>query len=413
MTGRDRRVAGSCRRRSPKAIRRGGILAARLTSSRLGDVGGAPASSSPGGVHIICPGHLSRRPLAGSGALARLPVSAPRSTTRLLDRDPAEGAVTLALQEGTAARGFRYTNLSACSQSESHGLYAPDRRARRAARIAAAMQEKPDVVLGLPTAGRRSRSSGAGRLTAARGLDWSASRLQLDEFVGAPVSAASTGVHAGHLFRHTTGGRSASTSRRTADPGAESGVRALFSPPTDRHPDNGHWHHVHIVQRRAELQARTHLVTRPRKAPRNAGSSAGNAALVPVRACRWEWRDSEARALILLANGESKGCVERVAGPITTALPASFFPPSADADLIHSIARPRVLTARPRLLKLFLEHARSLVRCLPDGVAHEVVGVLQALERCGSVRFAFCMTIAALTFHWPASAGVGGAESSR
>ena len=226
-----------------------------------------------------------------------------------------------------------------------------------AARIAAAMHEKPDIVLGLPT-GRTPVAlyQELARITAARGLDWSAvTTFNLDEFVGPP---GQRGFYREfmqeHLFRHTNlRPERINFLDGTADPGPECRryERAILAADGIDIQilgigTNGH---IGFNEPGPELQARSHLVTLTEETRRsNAGIFGGNAALVPVRALSMGMATIlQARALILLANGESKAsCVERVAnGPITTALPASFLQLHHDADLILDAGAARALTA--------------------------------------------------------------------
>jgi glucosamine-6-phosphate deaminase len=220
-----------------------------------------------------------------------------------------------------------------------------------AARIAAALQEKPGIVLGLPT-GRTPIAlyQELARLTAARRLDWSqVTTFNLDEFVG--LESGRPGSYRAfmeeHLFRHVNirpervnflngmaaQGEECRRYERAIDAAGGIDIQILGI------GTNGH---IGFNEPGPELQARTHRVELTDETRRNnADLFGGDQERVPVEALSMGMATIlQARAVILLAHGESKaGCVERVVnGPLTTALPASFLQLHHDADLILDMA---------------------------------------------------------------------------
>jgi glucosamine-6-phosphate deaminase len=220
-----------------------------------------------------------------------------------------------------------------------------------AARIAAAIKRNPAIVLGLPT-GRTPVAlyEELVRLTAAEHLDWSSvTTFNLDEFAGLPAS------HPGsyrqfmqqHLFAHVNI-RPAQVNflDGTADPGGEcrrnEAAIAAAGGIEIQVLGIGTNGHIGFNEPGRELQSRTHRVTLKAETRRsNASLFGGDPALVPAEALSMGMATIlQARALILLANGQSKaGCIERVVnGPLTTELPASFLQLHHDVDLILDAA---------------------------------------------------------------------------
>jgi glucosamine-6-phosphate deaminase len=216
-----------------------------------------------------------------------------------------------------------------------------------AARLATALREKPDLVFGFAT-GRTPIAlyEELARLTASRGLDWSsATTFNLDEFVG--VSPEDPGSYRqfmeDHLFRHTNlRPERINFLVGTADPDeecqryeraiAEAGgidVQILGI------GTNGH---IGFNEPGPKLEARTHRVTlKEETRDSNAELFGGRPERVPSEALSMGMATIlQARALILLAHGESKAaCIAAVVhGSLTTELPASFLQLHHDVDLI-------------------------------------------------------------------------------
>ena len=220
-----------------------------------------------------------------------------------------------------------------------------------AARVAAALREKPNLVLGLPT-GRTPIAlyEELARLSEERGLDWSAATtFNLDEFIGVPSGGPGSyrAFMQEHLFRHTNlrperinllnGDAPALEECRryeraiAAADGIDIQILGIGT--------NGH---IGFNEPGPELQARTHRVQLTEETRRNnADLFNGEVEAVPVEALSMGMATIlQARSIILLANGESKAtCIERVVhGPLTTALPASFLQLHHDVDLILDAA---------------------------------------------------------------------------
>lgn len=207
-----------------------------------------------------------------------------------------------------------------------------------AERIAAAVEQQPDVVLGLPT-GRTPVLfyDALARLAGARRIDFSKVRtFNLDEFAGIPES------HPGsyrqymetHLFRrvninpanvHFLNGVAedpeAECARYEADIEAAGGIDIQIL-------GIGVNGHIGFNEPGPELEARTHRVKlRPETRKSNAGLFGGDPNAVPTEALSMGMATIlQARTIVLLATGRSKAsCIERVVnGSITTELPASF-----------------------------------------------------------------------------------------
>jgi glucosamine-6-phosphate deaminase len=207
-----------------------------------------------------------------------------------------------------------------------------------ARRVAAALKQKPDLVLGLPT-GRTPLLLYAElvRLHQAGDADFSrATTFNLDEFLGIPGDHPSSyrAFMRRHLFDHVNAdpARINFLDGAAADPlreceryeraideagGIELQILGIGT--------NGH---VGFNEPASELEARTHRVTlKPETRRSNAALFGGDPGQVPAEAVSMGMGTIlQAREAVLIATGESKArCVERVVnGPITTALPASF-----------------------------------------------------------------------------------------
>ena len=216
-----------------------------------------------------------------------------------------------------------------------------------AARIIAALIEKPSLVIGLPT-GRTPVAlyEELVRMTAGRKVDWSsATTFNLDEFVG--VASDHPGSYRQFMARHLFSHVNIPPDRinfldGSAEPGEECRryERAIVNAggidiQVLGIGTNGH---IGFNEPGRELQSRTHLVTlKPESRRSNASLFGGDAAAVPAEALSMGMATIlQARALVLLANGQSKAsCIERaVNGPLTTDLPASFLQLHHDVDII-------------------------------------------------------------------------------
>jgi glucosamine-6-phosphate deaminase len=225
-----------------------------------------------------------------------------------------------------------------------------------AARLAAALQKKPGLVLGLAT-GRTPIAlyEELAQLSAARGLDWSsATTFNLDEFVGLPPE------HPGsyrqfmeqHLFRHVNvRPERINFLVGTAEPGEEcrryERAMAAAGGIDIQILGIGTNGHIGFNEPGRELQSRTHRVTlKPETRHNNATLFGGDPDQVPSEALSMGMATIlQAETVILLAHGKSKAaCVERVVnGPLTTELPASFLQLHHDADIILDTAAAEAL----------------------------------------------------------------------
>jgi glucosamine-6-phosphate deaminase len=228
-----------------------------------------------------------------------------------------------------------------------------------AARLGAALQENPSLVLGLAT-GRTPVAlyEELAQLTALRGLDWSsAATFNLDEFVGLAPSAPGSYRHfmEHHLFRHVNlrperinflvGTADPEEERRryelaiAAAGGIDIQILGIGT--------NGH---IGFNEPGPELESRTHkVILKPETRISNAPLFGGDVDRVPAEAMSMGMATIlQARAVILLANGDDKAdCIERVVnGPLTTHLPASFLQLHHDVDIILDAAAARKLQHR-------------------------------------------------------------------
>ena len=215
----------------------------------------------------------------------------------------------------------------------------PDASARAiAARISDALENKPDLVLGLPT-GKSPLPTYAElrRLHAAGTVDFSRARtFNLDEFAG--VSAGHPGSFRrfmdAHLFGHVNLVPSrihfldgaahdldAECERYEAEIESAGGIDLQLL----GIGSNGH---IGFNEPGDELSARTHRVVLHEVTRRdNAPLFGGDVSQVPREALSMGMATIlKAAAIVLIATGERKAaCVQRmVRGPLTTRLPASF-----------------------------------------------------------------------------------------
>jgi glucosamine-6-phosphate deaminase len=226
-----------------------------------------------------------------------------------------------------------------------------------AARLIAAIERQPRLVLGLAT-GRTPIAlyDELARQTAARGTDWSAiTTFNLDEFVGVPAHAP--GSYRQFMQHHLF-------DRVNVRPDRINFLDGMAEPAREcqRYEDaiaaadgidiqilgigtNGH---IGFNEPGRELQSRTNKVTlRPETRRSNATLFGGVVEQVPVEALSMGMATIlQARSVILLAHGANKArCVERVVhGPLTTELPASFLQLHHDVDIVLDSAAARELT---------------------------------------------------------------------
>jgi glucosamine-6-phosphate deaminase len=226
-----------------------------------------------------------------------------------------------------------------------------------AVQIAAAIGQRPALVLGLPTGRTPIRLyHELGSLHAHGQADFSrATTFNLDEFLGIPAG------HPGsyrvfmqeHLFSrvnlppeqiHFLDGAA-------ADPAAECeryDTAIVAAGGIDLQilgiGTNGH---IGFNEPGRTLEARTHCVTLKASTRRsNAGLFAGDAGSVPTQALSMGMATIlHARRIVMIATGKSKAkCVERmVNGPIETRMPASFLQLHRDVELMLDRAAASVL----------------------------------------------------------------------
>jgi glucosamine-6-phosphate deaminase len=225
-----------------------------------------------------------------------------------------------------------------------------------AARIAAALQEKPNLVLGLPT-GRTPIAlyKELVQLTAMRHLDWSsATTFNLDEFIGvAPTDPGSyRQFMERHLFQHVNmRPERINFLNGAADPDNECHRYEQEIAAADGIDiqvlgigTNGH---IGFNEPGRELKSRTHRVVLKQETRRsNAALFAGDPERVPTEALSMGMATIlQARSVILMAHGLSKArCIERVVnGPLDTHLPASFLQLHHDVDIILDTGAARDL----------------------------------------------------------------------
>lgn len=215
----------------------------------------------------------------------------------------------------------------------------PDETARALAeRVAAAVGDRPALVLGLPT-GRTPIATYAElrRLHAAGAVDLSqATTFNLDEFAG--VEPSHPGSFRTFMERHLFAGAALDPARIHFLDGAAPDLDAecgRYESAIDAAGGidlqllgigaNGH---IGFNEPADELAARTHRVRLADSTRRdNAALFGGNAAHVPREALSMGMGTIlKAGAIALIATGERKArCVERaVHGPLSTRLPASF-----------------------------------------------------------------------------------------
>jgi glucosamine-6-phosphate deaminase len=229
-------------------------------------------------------------------------------------------------------------------------VFPTDRAAARALakRIAAHVQAKPSLVLGLPTGRTPVRLYQELVWLVERGqLDLSTVRtFNLDEFLG--VAREHQGSYRRfmdeHLFKpagiadeqveflNGAAGDPAAECERYEEAIAAAGgidVQILGI------GTNGH---IGFNEPARELQARTNRVRlKPETRRSNAALFGGDADAVPPEALSMGMATIlQARSIVLLATGKSKsGCIARVVnGPITTRLPASFLQLHHDVEVV-------------------------------------------------------------------------------
>ncbi|HET7217562.1 MAG TPA: glucosamine-6-phosphate deaminase [Vicinamibacterales bacterium] len=229
-------------------------------------------------------------------------------------------------------------------------VFPNDRAAARALahRIAAALSEKPRLVLGLPTGRTPVRFYHDLASLAEHGhADFShATTFNLDEFLGLPAEhpASYRSFMNAHLFtRVSIDPRRINFLNGTAlDPveecaryeraiaevgGIDVQILGLGA--------NGH---IGFNEPGPELQPRTHrVVLRPETRRANAALFGGDPAAVPAEALSMGMATIlQARSIVLLATGRSKAhCIaQALRGPITPQLPASFLQLHHDVEVM-------------------------------------------------------------------------------
>jgi glucosamine-6-phosphate deaminase len=229
-------------------------------------------------------------------------------------------------------------------------VFPNDRAAARALakRIAAHVQAKPSLVLGLPTGRTPVRLyQELVWLVEHRQLDLSTVRtFNLDEFLG--VGREHPGSYRRFMEEHLF------TPAGIADRQVEflNGAAADPAAECERYEEaiaaaggidvqilgigtNGH---IGFNEPARELQARTHRVRlKPETRRSNAALFGGDADAVPPEALSMGMATIlQARSVVLLATGKSKaGCIARlVNGPISTRLPASFLQLHHDVEIV-------------------------------------------------------------------------------
>jgi len=234
----------------------------------------------------------------------------------------------------------------------------PDESARATAeRIAVALKDKPDLVLGLPTGkspiptyAELRRMYGAGRIDFGR-----ARTFNLDEFagVGADHPGSFRQFMDQHLFAHVNlepsrihflngaaGDLDAECERYETEIESAGGIDLLLL----GIGSNGH---IGFNEPGDELSARTHRVELHDVTRRdNATLFGGEAGQVPREALSMGMATIlSAAAIVLIATGERKArCVERmIRGPLTTRLPASFLQTHRSVELFLDRAAAALL----------------------------------------------------------------------
>jgi glucosamine-6-phosphate deaminase len=226
-----------------------------------------------------------------------------------------------------------------------------------AGRVAEALRERPDIVLGLPT-GRTPIGMYAElrRLHAAGQADFSrAVTFNLDEFVG--VDASHPGSFRQFMEQHLFQGVNLDPSRIHFLDGSAADLHAECDRYERAIADAGGIDlqilgigangHIGFNEPATELAARTHRVTLAEVTRRdNASLFGGDPAHVPRQALSMGMGTIlKAATLILVAKGERKArCVERtVNGRVTTQLPASFLQLHRNVELYLDREAARLL----------------------------------------------------------------------
>ena len=227
-----------------------------------------------------------------------------------------------------------------------------------AARIAAAVRDKPDLILGLPTGkspiatyAELRRMHGAGEIDFRRvrtfNLDEFAGvgpshagsfRRFMDEHLFAPVNLEPSQIH---FLNGVAGDLDAECARYEAEIDAAGGIDLQLL----GIGGNGH---IGFNEPGDELVARTHRVALHDVTRRdNAALFGGEAGQVPREALSMGMGTIlKAAAIVLVATGERKAaCVQQtVRGPLTTRLPASFLQTHRRVELFLDRGAASLLT---------------------------------------------------------------------
>jgi len=231
-----------------------------------------------------------------------------------------------------------------------------------AARVAAAIHERPSIVLGLPT-GRTpigayeelARLHKAGRVSFAR-----VSTFNLDEFIG--IDAKHPGSFRQFMQRHLFDAIDVQPGRVHFLDGMAGDIEAeceRYEHDIERSGGidlqllgigaNGH---IGFNEPGEELAARTHRVALHEGTRRdNAELFGGDPQKVPREALSMGMGTIlKSGAIILIATGARKaGCIERtVHGPLTTKLPASFLQTHRNVELYLDAAAAALLSVEDR-----------------------------------------------------------------
>lgn len=246
------------------------------------------------------------------------------------------------------------------TRSPRVAIFSTDRAAARALarRIAASIELKRDLVLGLPT-GRTPVAlyhELAALYTSGRADFSQVTTFNLDEFLGIPPSHP--GSYRSFMEAHLFSRVNISPSRQhflNGDAGDPEAECARYEREIEDAGGidlqilgigtNGH---IGFNEPAPELQSRTHRVTLKAETRRsNAALFGGDATKVPPEALSMGMATIlGARAIVLLATGRAKAaCVERVInGPLTTQMPASFLQLHHEVDVMLDEAAAEKLT---------------------------------------------------------------------
>jgi glucosamine-6-phosphate deaminase len=221
-----------------------------------------------------------------------------------------------------------------------------------ALRVARALEERPGLVLGLPTGRTPLLFYEELAALSRRGeADFSrATTFNLDEFLAIPPSHP--GSYRSFMHRHLFDAVHIDPSRIHFLDGAAADAEGECCRYEQAIADAGGIDllilgigtngHIGFNEPAAGLSARTHRVTlKPETRRSNAALFGGDADAVPAEALSMGMGTIlDAKSVVLLATGERKAaCVEQlITGPITTHLPASFLQLHHDVEIVLDAA---------------------------------------------------------------------------